>query len=257
MKQAGSAATNDIATTLYNVYADHIDTPRIITKQDHAIVWRWDSAEAFGATAPNENPGGTGTFSYNPRFPGQVFDVETGLNQNWHREYNARLGRYIEPDPLGLMSQPALASRLSPKLRAKLTKMQSLNHLYSYVDGDPLNKSDPEGLEPAAAMSVAPLAGRGAGALLGGLRGAPGGVVGIALGIGVGVLAEGACEPSDRDRRERQCDADYDAGQKFCHAMAVTKGRHKRTKKYAETYSQCMRAVDEAYVECYQEAGKP
>jgi hypothetical protein len=38
--------------------------------------------------------------------------------------------------------------------------------------------------------------------------------------------------------------------------MAVTKGRHQGTKKYAETYSQCMRAVEEEYVECYQRAGK-
>lgn len=32
----------------------------------------------------------------------QVFDAETGLFQNHHREYNARLGRYIESDPIGL-----------------------------------------------------------------------------------------------------------------------------------------------------------
>jgi YD repeat-containing protein len=46
MKQTGSAATSDIAVNLYNLYADHIATPRIITRQDHAIVWRWDKAGA-------------------------------------------------------------------------------------------------------------------------------------------------------------------------------------------------------------------
>ncbi len=32
----------------------------------------------------------------------QVFDAETGLNQNWHREYDPRQGRYRQSDPIGL-----------------------------------------------------------------------------------------------------------------------------------------------------------
>jgi len=31
-----------------NVYADHIDTPRVVTRNsDEAVLWRWDTAEAF------------------------------------------------------------------------------------------------------------------------------------------------------------------------------------------------------------------
>jgi uncharacterized protein RhaS with RHS repeats len=41
-------------------------------------------------------------FTYLEGNPLQVFDAETGLNQNWHREYNARQGRYISQDPIGL-----------------------------------------------------------------------------------------------------------------------------------------------------------
>jgi RHS repeat-associated protein len=131
MKQTGSAATNDIATTLYNVYADHIDTPRIVTTQDHTSVWRWDAAEAFGATVPNENPSGLGTFSYNQRFPGQIFDSETGLAQNWHREYNARVGRYIQSDPIGL---------------------EGGINTFGYVEGNPLSLVDREGLAPTKGL---------------------------------------------------------------------------------------------------------
>ena len=36
----------------------------------------------------------------NGRFPGQWFQLETGLAYNWHRHYDPTLGRYIQPDPL-------------------------------------------------------------------------------------------------------------------------------------------------------------
>ncbi|TFY97100.1 Ig-like domain repeat protein [Ramlibacter humi] len=125
LKQTGSAATNDLAIAIHNVYADQIDTPRMITRQDHAIVWRWDTAEAFGATAPNQDPSSLGTFTFNQRFPGQVFDRETGLLQNWNREYNARFGRYAQSDPIGL---------------------EGGINTYAYVVNGPLTSTDPSGL---------------------------------------------------------------------------------------------------------------
>jgi len=42
------------------------------------------------------------TVTNNLRFPGQYFDIETGLNYNYYRDYNALLDRYIEADPVGL-----------------------------------------------------------------------------------------------------------------------------------------------------------
>jgi RHS repeat-associated protein len=36
------------------------------------------------------------------RLPGQYFDWETGLHQNWFRDYSPKTGRYMEADPIGL-----------------------------------------------------------------------------------------------------------------------------------------------------------
>ncbi|MGC2092779.1 MAG: RHS repeat-associated core domain-containing protein, partial [Methylocella sp.] len=33
------------------------------------------------------------------RFPGQWFQLETGLHYHWHRHYDATIGRYLQPDP--------------------------------------------------------------------------------------------------------------------------------------------------------------
>jgi RHS repeat-associated protein len=134
VKQTGTAGASNIAISLYNVSTDQLAAPRIITRQsDEAIAWRWDSAEAFGATAPDQNPGGLGIFSFNQRLPGQVFDAESGLFQNWNREYNPRVGRYMQSDPIGLAG--------------------GMN-TYGYVSANPLRLADPSGLAPDVRICV-------------------------------------------------------------------------------------------------------
>ncbi|MFS2035611.1 Ig-like domain repeat protein [Polaromonas sp. CT11-55] len=135
VKQTGNAGAGNIAISLYNVSTDQLGAPRIITRQsDEAIAWRWDMAEPFGATAPDPNPSGLGTFSFNQRLPGQVFDAESGLFQNWNREYNPRIGRYIQSDPIGLRG--------------------GIN-TFGYVEGNPLSYSDPQGKSIAIGVAGA------------------------------------------------------------------------------------------------------
>ncbi|MEP7296796.1 MAG: Ig-like domain repeat protein [Burkholderiales bacterium] len=129
LKQTGSAASSTLLVTPFNVWADHIATPRVVTRNtDQAIVWRWDSAEGFGATAPDQNPNSLGVFALNQRFPGQVSDAETGLLQNGYRYYDQSTGRYRSFDPIGLGG--------------------GING-YAYVSANPLLWVDPRGLDIA------------------------------------------------------------------------------------------------------------
>ncbi|MGH7866814.1 MAG: RHS repeat domain-containing protein, partial [Candidatus Dormibacteraceae bacterium] len=87
---------------IFYVHTDHLSTPRKVSRpSDNQLTWRWD-ADPFGTAADNQNPAGLGTFPYNLRFPGQYYDSETGLNQNWNRDYDPVVGRYVESDPVGL-----------------------------------------------------------------------------------------------------------------------------------------------------------
>jgi RHS repeat-associated protein len=98
---SGSPATT--TTNVYNVYTDQIGAPRVITQaSSFKMAWRWDSTDPFGVLSPNTNPAGLGTFTYNPRMPGQLYDSETAQFYNINRNYDPVLGRYVQADPIGL-----------------------------------------------------------------------------------------------------------------------------------------------------------
>ncbi len=61
----------------------------------------------------------------NTRFPGQWFQLESGLHYNWHRHYDPTLGRYTQPDPLGFVDGPSV---------------------YAYATSSPLQRIDKHGL---------------------------------------------------------------------------------------------------------------
>jgi len=90
---------------LHYVEPDALGSPRVVIDPVRDVtVWRWDLAgEAFGDTAPAQDPDGDGTaFVYDMRFPGQRYDSASGMNYNYFRDYDPATGRYVESDPIGL-----------------------------------------------------------------------------------------------------------------------------------------------------------
>jgi RHS repeat-associated protein len=138
----------------YYIHTDQLDTPRVITDTAGNTVWEWRNTDPFGNNMPDENPSGLGTFVYNQRFAGQYFDKETGLHQNYFRDYDPSTGRYIEADPIGTLLYQDMAAQnlsttgfVSSELAASLySPAPEYNHPYAYVGGNPTGKIDPFGL---------------------------------------------------------------------------------------------------------------
>jgi RHS repeat-associated protein len=123
----------------YAVHSDHLNTPRKLSNADGQPVWQW-SYSAFGEDKPTiaknrfanldttPNPGTTSVseVKFNLRYPGQYADEESGLFYNYFRSYDARTGRYSQPDPIGL---------------------DGGWNRFGYVGGDSLGFTDPFGLD--------------------------------------------------------------------------------------------------------------
>lgn len=113
---------------LYYVQADALGTPRVVVDPVRNVaVWDWDIAgEAFGDSAPNQDPDGDGdAFVFDMRFPGQRYDSATGTSYNYFRDYDQSSGRYLESDPIGLVGGIST---------------------FAYVGANPFLRTDPYGL---------------------------------------------------------------------------------------------------------------
>lgn len=91
------------------------------------MVWRGDYKPFGGVDILVETVGS------NLRFPGQYYDTETGLHYNYFRDYHPGIGRYIQPDPVGLDEFG--------------DEYGTLNQLYLYVHNNSINWIDIFGLK--------------------------------------------------------------------------------------------------------------
>jgi RHS repeat-associated protein len=90
------------AATLTHVHADHLGRPTRMTDAARATVWQaiwkpWGEVHSLSGTLPQ-----------NLRFPGQYYQIETGLHYNHHRNYDPVTGRYTQADPLGFVDGPSV-----------------------------------------------------------------------------------------------------------------------------------------------------
>ena len=117
-------------TSVHWVHGDHLGTPLAMTDTPATpasakVVWR-AKYEPFGKATVDQDPDGDTVLVTNDyRFPGQIYDYESGLHYNYYRDFDPATRRYIETDPIG---QAVAVS------------------LFVYASSDPLRRFDPLGL---------------------------------------------------------------------------------------------------------------
>lgn len=114
-----------VGTNYYWYQNDHLGTPQKMIDTSGRVVWsgRYDAFGNCWITVDEE----AGEIENNLRFPGQYYDAETGLYYNWHRYYDPVVGRYLQMDQIGYITEI---------------------NLYSYVTNKPTNSYDSLGLCP-------------------------------------------------------------------------------------------------------------
>jgi RHS repeat-associated protein len=114
--------SNGVSTITY-VTADQLNTPRVVSDSSGSTIWQLPyQGNPWGEMQPVSNG-----YTYNLRFHGQYFDVETGLQNNVNRDYDPAAGTYRQVDPIGYRGGQW--------------------SLYAYVGGNPLRYTDPSGLQ--------------------------------------------------------------------------------------------------------------
>jgi RHS repeat-associated protein len=122
-----TAANQTLQTASYHyLITDHLGTPQLAINNQGQQTWKMHS-DAFGNAALDPN----NQITLNLRFPGQYYDQETGLSYNYFRDYNPKIGRYIQSDPIGLNG--------------------GIN-TFSYASGNPLLYQDPLGKNPVTLL---------------------------------------------------------------------------------------------------------
>ncbi|NEN75850.1 hypothetical protein F9B74_05860 [Pelistega sp. NLN82] len=84
-----------ISTHTFYIHNDHIGQPFLVSDEEQNIRW------AAYYTPTGEAQILKADIEFNLRQPGQYYDAETGLHDNYLRTYDPKAGHYLEADPIG------------------------------------------------------------------------------------------------------------------------------------------------------------
>jgi RHS repeat-associated protein len=106
----------------YRIVSDHLGSPRLVIDTATASVAQRIDYDEFGNVTTDTNPG------FQPfGFAGGLYDRDTKLVRFGARDYDAIMGRWMIVDPIGFAG--------------------GSTNLHAYVGNDPVNLSDPPGLQ--------------------------------------------------------------------------------------------------------------
>jgi RHS repeat-associated protein len=109
------------AGVTYRLVHDHLGSVRLVVNAVTGAESQRLDYDEFGRVTLNTNPG------FQPfGYAGGMYDATTDLVTFDARDYSAAAGRWLQRDPIGFAS--------------------GTGNLYTYADGDPVNRSDPDGL---------------------------------------------------------------------------------------------------------------
>ena len=113
----GPSATAKLCEVYY-FHTDQVGLPEELSNAQGQIIWqaqyktwgstveeRWEARRLHGVKVQGQTEGDIpqgDRQEQNLRFQGQYLDRETGLHYNTFRYYDADIGRFISPDPIGL-----------------------------------------------------------------------------------------------------------------------------------------------------------
>ncbi|HEV8436362.1 MAG TPA: RHS repeat-associated core domain-containing protein [Thermoanaerobaculia bacterium] len=113
----------------YRIVTDHLGSPRYVLEVSGGSLADAVTYDAFGAVVSDTNRG------FVPfGFAGGLYDPDTGLTRYGLRDYDAATGRWTSKDPLLFWGTGR-------------SDYDWTTNTYQYCDGDPVNFSDPTGLQ--------------------------------------------------------------------------------------------------------------